>query len=55
MERDEDEVSDQIGRAINSQDKNHGTKWPGMTYEEGVVAALMWLSGQSEEPPMEEE
>lgn len=30
------------------------TKFPGMTYEEGVEAALSWVMGESSENPLEE-
>ena len=33
----------------------NGSKWPSMTYEEGVVAALEWVLGESTQSPMEEE
>lgn len=29
--------------------------YPGMTYEEGVSAALRWVLGRDEDPPMGEE
>jgi len=33
----------------------HSTKWPGMSYEEGVYNTLMWLLGDYEENPMQDE
>lgn len=32
-----------------------GTKYPGMTYEEGVEAAIRWFTGETEDSPMEDE
>lgn len=29
---------------------NEGSHYPGMTYEQGVMAALDWLSGDAEDP-----
>jgi hypothetical protein len=37
------------GRAIEE-----GSKYPGMTYEEGVRAALEWVTGDVDDHPMEE-
>lgn len=47
------EIEDQLAEAINSMDS--GSKWPGMSYEEGVAAALRWVLGHSENRPMEDE
>lgn len=30
---------------------SRGTNLPGMTYEEGVVAMLDWLTGVTDDPP----
>jgi len=44
----EDEIEDAINRAYASE----GTRWPGMTYEQGVAEALRWCSGQTELHPL---
>lgn len=31
-----------------------GSKWPGMSYEDGVIAALEWVQGDRDENPFEE-
>lgn len=31
-----------------------GSKYPGMSYEEGVRAALEWVTGDVDDHPMEE-
>jgi hypothetical protein len=31
-----------------------GTRWRGMTYEDGVIAALEWVRGDRDEDPFEE-
>lgn len=31
------------------------SKWPGMTYEQGVLAAVRWLTDQTESNPLEDE
>ena len=33
----------------------HGTKWHGMTYEEGVRAAIEWILGETDDNPMLDE
>ena len=46
------QITEQIDKTIPSM--NDGSQWPGMTYEEGVRAALEWVTGVSEELPMED-
>jgi len=41
-----DEAWDHINEGLN--------KWPNMTYEQGVQAALDWMLGNVDDPPMEE-
>lgn len=50
--RTESEIEDQIGKALESGE--NGSTLFGMTYEEGVDAALRWVNGDSDEPPIEE-
>jgi hypothetical protein len=28
------------------------SRWPGMTYEQGVEATVLWVTGDSDENPM---
>jgi hypothetical protein len=30
------------------------TEWPGMTYEQGVEAALRWVTGETQSNPMDD-
>ena len=30
-----------------------GSKYPGMSYEDGILAMLSWLTGESDDDPME--
>ena len=48
----EDEVREEIDRANSSNEE--GSRYPGMTYEEGVVAALGWMLGDIKSSPMED-
>lgn len=45
----DDEINAQADMAADSE-KN----LPGMTYQEGVEAALRWVTGEFEDPPMED-
>lgn len=47
MEAVRDKASDQI--------EEYGTKWPGMSYEQGVADALEWAMGWNDTDPMDEE
>lgn len=51
--RPENEIDEAINQAVEQEDEG-GTKWPGMSYEQGVSAALRWATGQSDEHPMAE-
>jgi hypothetical protein len=53
MGRTDDEIEDAISAAYDSKDE-HGSKWPGMCYEDGVIAALEWIKGDRDDAPMEE-
>jgi len=51
--RSSSEIFEQIDRTFSAIES--GTSYPGMSYEEGVRAALEWVSGDSDELPMEDE
>lgn len=53
-ERTEEEVDHQRDLAIEAV-ASGGSRWPGMTYEQGVEATLSWLVGDRDETPMEED
>ena len=48
--RTSDEIETQIGLARDTFEE--GSKYPGMTYEQGVEDALMWVTEQSDDEPM---
>jgi hypothetical protein len=52
LPRTKAEIEDVIGEAIDAE--MEGSKFPGMTYEQGVQAALQWVTGQSDDNPMAE-
>lgn len=47
------EVDNVLGDCADSIDEG-ASKFPGMSYEEGVMAALDWILGNTNSPPMEE-
>lgn len=49
MERSEEEVQAVID-AANEIRYSVRTKWAGMTFEEGVIAALEWVLGNGDSP-----
>ncbi len=49
MNRTEDEINDVLNRCIESEETGE-SQWPGMTYEQGVKAALEWVQGYGEHP-----
>lgn len=54
LEREDEEIDDVLNKCAESSDKG-SSKWPAMTYEQGVEAALLWVTGQHDENPMEDE
>ncbi len=47
----EDQIDEQLNLAA-AQEEEGGSKWPGMSYEQGVRAAIDWMRGFADEPPM---
>lgn len=45
----ENEIYDVID-ATNSSREEHGTQFSGMSYEDGITAALDWVLGRGENP-----
>lgn len=53
--RSKEEIEDQVAASVDSKDENGAAgKWPGMSYEDGVEAALMWVLEERDEAPMED-
>ena len=50
--RNENEILDQLNLAAESEIEGR-SKWPAMTYEEGVSAALRWVIGETDDRPMD--
>jgi hypothetical protein len=51
--RTDEEINEVLNKAAESMDS--GTRWRGMTYEEGVQNALLWLFGELPDNPMPDE
>ncbi|QUE25353.1 hypothetical protein SEA_FIZZLES_59 [Microbacterium phage Fizzles] len=49
----DEQVSEAINDAYESIDEGT-SRWPGMTYEQGVAAALEWVTGENPDGPFEE-
>lgn len=52
-DRTPDEIDEAKNAAWDSKNDNV-SKYPGMSYEDGVIAALDWITGDVDEHPMEE-
>lgn len=54
LERDRQEVYDLVDECNDIiHGTSEGTKFRGHTFEEGIVAATLWLVGDSDEYPLE--
>lgn len=49
--RSEDQIDEVLNATAEATDKGR-TGWPGMTYEDGISAALTWLFGESDDNPV---
>ena len=51
VELQSEEIYDLMNWAQEGVDQ--GTRYPGMSYEQGILDALMWLDGSSDHNPMD--
>lgn len=49
----EDEISEVLNACAEAFDEGV-TQWPGMTYEQGVEAAILWMLGDNNDNPMKD-
>jgi hypothetical protein len=54
LQRSDDEINAQLNTATAWEDHG-GSSVPGMSFEEGVLAGIRWLIGETEEWPIAEE
>lgn len=52
VSRSKAKILDQLDLATKSEIEGR-SMWPGMSYEEGVSAALRWVLGEADDEPME--
>lgn len=45
------EIDAQLNKAAEGIDQ--GSRWPGMSFEQGVEMALRWVTGETDEAPLE--
>jgi len=50
--RSTSEIEAVYGEAMNAE--SEGSKFSGMTYEQGIIAMLDWLTGRTDSNPMED-
>ena len=53
LKRTDDEINKVI-QACWDQDDEGESRWPRMTYEQGVAEALRWAIGETDDHPMDE-
>ncbi len=51
--RTDEVIDDVLNKAAQAVDDG-GSSWPGMSYEQGVQAAIDWLVGHAENPMVDE-
>ena len=54
LKRSDDDINHQLNTAAAWEEAG-GSSVPGMSYEQGVAAAVKWLTGDTEEWPIAEE
>lgn len=50
MSRPESEVHNLLDKCSEISNGEDGSKYPGMSYEEGIQAAIEWMNGDGENP-----
>ncbi len=45
----EEQIDEVVNKCVESEETGV-SRWPGMTYEQGVKAALEWVQGYGENP-----
>ena len=53
IKRTDEEIDDVLNDCM-VQENRGSSRWPAMTYEQGVAEALRWVIGQSEDHPTQE-
>jgi len=53
VKREEQEVNDLLNKCVDSEDEGV-TKYPGMTFEQGIRAGIEWLTDGAANHPLED-
>lgn len=53
MQPTEEEIDEVIVACVESEERGR-SRWPGMSYEQGVLAALLWADDRSQPHPLED-
>jgi len=53
IRRTDQEIDEVLNDCLEQEIKGH-SRWPAMTYEQGVAEALRWVMGESEDHPTRE-
>ena len=53
VEKEEQEIDDVLNKCDEQEDLG-SSKWPGMTYEQGVAQGIRWVLGHWDTNPMED-
>lgn len=48
------EIIDELLNMCSERENEGGSKFPGMTYEQGILAAINWLTWENEPHPLED-
>ena len=51
-EKTQEDISDLVAACFEALE--NGSKFPGMSYEEGILAAIEWLEGDMEGDPLDD-
>jgi len=51
VKRTDDEIDNLLNECVETEEES---KFPGMTYEQGIQMAIRWLIGEEETNPMED-
>jgi hypothetical protein len=54
MARSQKEIDNQLNMTEKAVDSGQSA-WPGQSYEQGVEAALRWVTGETNDAPMEDD
>jgi len=52
VDKSSDQIDDLLNRCVDAKEEGV-SKYPGMTYEEGVEAGILWVTGQTNDDPLD--